>query len=133
MVRSVEIARAVKAEPREPRHLPLTRGECEQSARPCPYVSCRQHLFADVTIGGAIRPNFDVDILELERLPETCALDVAARGAHGLDAIAAVMNLTSERVRQIELSGLGQVRRVALALDLAFEVGPPSYWDAGDG
>lgn len=45
----------------------------------------------------------DVDVWDLA---ETCVLDVADRGETILEDIGAMLNLTRERVRQIEVVGL---------------------------
>jgi hypothetical protein len=85
---------------------PTTRGECIGGVRPCPYVSCRQNLYLDVNpYTGSIKINFpDLDI---DQIPESCALDVADRGGlDSLDEIGRVMNMTRERVRQIESSAI---------------------------
>jgi hypothetical protein len=47
---------------------------------------------------------------ELEELPETCALDVADRGGASLGQVGDAMNLTRERVRQIEAGALEKLR-----------------------
>ena len=58
---------------------PRMREECENGPRPCPFVSCKHHLFIDVSARtGAIKLNFpDLEVWEMN---ETCALDVADRG-----------------------------------------------------
>lgn len=91
------------AEPWEPVHgakRPRNRSECRGGPRPCPWASCRYHLALDVTSAGSILHAFPG--VELEDMPDTCALDVADRGAHSLDDVGARMNVTHERVRQIE-------------------------------
>lgn len=100
--------RALRAENRQaedlPR-LPKTRAECEDGLRPCPFVSCKHHLYLDVNKAtGAIKLNFPD--LQVEDLPQTCTLDVAAEGGAILEEVAAWMNITRERVRQLETSGL---------------------------
>jgi len=58
---------------------PITRGECKDAPRPCPWVSCKYHLYLDVNPEtGSIKINFPD--LEPWELNETCALDVADRG-----------------------------------------------------
>ena len=59
---------------------PKTRSECAEGMRPCPHVSCRHHLYLDVSPKtGAIKLNFpDLDPWEL---PVSCALDIAEDGA----------------------------------------------------
>lgn len=83
---------------------PKTRGDCVDGPRPCPFVSCSHHLYLDVSPKtGSIKLNFpDLDVDELK---ETCALDVADRGGTILEEVGALMNLTRERVRQIEVNG----------------------------
>ena len=77
---------------------PRTRAECAEGARPCPYVSCKYHLYVDVSPRtGAIKLNFpDLEVWELN---ESCALDVADRGGTTLEDVGAIMNLTRERIR----------------------------------
>ena len=88
---------------------PRTRAECSDAPRPCPYVSCKHHLFLDVSARtGAIKLNFpDLEVWEMS---ETCALDVADRGGTTLEEVGAIMNLTRERIRQVEVKGLAKLQ-----------------------
>lgn len=87
------------------KYRPQNRLECVEDYRPCPWVSCPYHLYLDVNeVTGSIKFNFPE--LEPWELPQTCALDVANQGPSTLDAIAYLMNLSRERVRQIEAYGL---------------------------
>jgi len=87
----------------EPR--PTTRSECRGEARPCPWVACKFHLYLDVNPEtGSIKLNFPD--LEPWELPHTCALDVAERGGITLEEVGEIMNLTRERIRQVEVRGL---------------------------
>ena len=78
---------------------PLTRGDCGAVPRPCPWTSCRYSLGAHG--------------------PESCALDVADRGGHTLEVVAALLerdngaapSVTRERIRQIEVKALEALRR----------------------
>ena len=82
-------------------HLRLQcRSECENVPRPCPYFSCRFNLFLDVNSAGGIVLNFPDKAFD--ELDKTCALDVAADGEHTLDEVGKFLNLTRERIRQIE-------------------------------
>jgi hypothetical protein len=87
---------------------PRARSECQDAPRPCPYVSCKYHLYIDVSAKtGAIKLNFpDLDVWEL---PESCALDVADRGGTTLEDVGAIMNLTRERIRQVEVKALAKL------------------------
>jgi hypothetical protein len=42
-------------------------------------------------------------------MAETCALDVADRGGATLEEVGAIMNLTRERIRQVEVKGLSKL------------------------
>lgn len=84
---------------------PKKRGDCERGERPCPFVSCKYHLALEVDPKrGSIKIRFpDLDV---DELPETCALDVADGGPQTLDRTGELMNMTRERVRQIENTAL---------------------------
>lgn len=88
---------------------PKTRAECLNGERPCPFVSCKHHLYLDVSARtGAIKLNFPD--LEVWEMTETCALDVADRGGTTLEEVGAIMNLTRERIRQVEVKGLAKLQ-----------------------
>jgi hypothetical protein len=74
-------------------------------------VSCRYHLYLDVNPEtGSVKLNFpDKEVWELE---ETCALDVAERGGVTLEEVGQIMNLTRERIRQVEVRGLQKLKDV---------------------
>jgi hypothetical protein len=84
---------------------PTTREECRGEARPCPWVACKHHLYLDINPEtGSIKINFpDLEPWELQH---TCALDVAERGGITLEEVGEIMNLTRERIRQVEVRGL---------------------------
>lgn len=119
------------------RHLPIHRADCVNEIRPCPYVSCRHHLALVVdahgvseTFPGTIddwvfagplledgRFFADSDasrIVEgphLEMLPATCVLDVVAEhGELTLRSAAYLLNVSRERIRQIEAKALRKLR-----------------------
>ncbi len=84
---------------------PAMRSECLNMPRPCLYVSCRHHLFIDVNPEtGSIKFNFPDK--EPWELAYSCALDVADRGGITLEEVGSIMNLTRERIRQVEVRGL---------------------------
>ncbi|MGE5186343.1 MAG: sigma factor-like helix-turn-helix DNA-binding protein [Acidobacteriota bacterium] len=84
---------------------PTTREQCRGEARPCPWVACKHHLYLDINPEtGSIKINFpDLEPWELQH---TCALDVAERGGITLEEVGEIMNLTRERIRQVEVRGL---------------------------
>ena len=111
--RTISIRRLSKSElnrgrvlfPEEDYWKPRTRAECVNMERPCPYVSCKYHLYIDVhPVRGSIKVNFPD--LEVWEMTDTCALDVADRGGITLEEVGEIMNLTRERVRQVETAGL---------------------------
>ena len=117
--RTISIRRLSKAELNRGRLLypetdywkPKTRADCVDLERPCPYVSCKYHLYIDVhPVRGSIKLNFpDVEVWEMT---ETCALDIADRGGITLEEVGEIMNLTRERVRQVETTGIGKLEAV---------------------
>jgi hypothetical protein len=114
--RTISVKRMTKRElelgrmlyPEEEVDKPKTRAECACGERPCPFVSCKHHLYLDVSARtGAIKLNFPD--LEVWEMTETCALDVADRGGTTLEEVGAIMNLTRERIRQVEVKGLAKL------------------------
>jgi hypothetical protein len=108
--RELERGRQLYPETQYPR--PVTRAECSQGEfadRPCPFVSCKYHLYLDVSERtGAIKLNFPD--LEVWDLPESCSLDIADRGGITLEEVGVIMNLTRERIRQLETKGLAKLK-----------------------
>lgn len=96
---------------------PAHRSQCVNGLRPCPYASCKHHLYLDVNPEtGSIKLNFpDLQIWEMA---ETCALDVADRGGITLEEVGEILNLTRERIRQVEVKGLQKLRMTAADLGL---------------
>jgi hypothetical protein len=82
---------------------PQTRGDCVDGPRPCPFVSCRHHLYLDVNPrNGAIKHNFPE--LEVWEMAATCALDIAERTAGkgvSLGGLARAMGLSYDRAFQV--------------------------------
>lgn len=118
--RTISIRRLSKAElnrgreqfPETDYWRPKTRGDCAEMERPCPFVACKYHLYIDVhPVRGSIKINFpDVDVWEMT---DSCALDIADRGGITLEEVGQIMNLTRERVRQLETQGLAKLQDVA--------------------
>jgi len=95
---------------------PRTRAECVDGPRPCAFAGCKHHLALDINPAtGAIKINHpDREVWELE---ETCALDVADRGGVTLEKVGALLNITRERVRQIEIRAQLELKRRGRGLD----------------
>jgi hypothetical protein len=91
---------------------PRMREECKEGARPCPFVSCKHHLYLDVNPEtGSIKLNFpDLEVWEMK---ETCSLDVADKNGITLEEVGEIMNLTRERIRQVEVRGLLKLKMLS--------------------
>lgn len=104
----VELPRLRRLLPR-----PRTRGDCAAVPRPCPFVSCRHHLYLDVTHGGAVK------LLYPDREPSdlpaawSCSLDVADRLEHrgaSLPQVGRALNVSMARGGQIVDEALAKLR-----------------------
>lgn len=88
---------------------PKTRGECVDGPRPCPFVSCRHHMYLEVNPEtGSIqfnRPQFQPWELE-----HSCSLDIAAT-EHTLEEVGELLQVTRERARQIEVRALLKLKQ----------------------
>lgn len=98
--------------PDEGHERPKSRADClhgPHAERPCPFVSCKHHLYLDVNDRtGSIKVNFpDAEVWDM---PDTCTLDIADRGGITLEEVGEIMNLTRERIRQLETRGLAKLR-----------------------
>jgi hypothetical protein len=121
--RELEIGRLLY--PEDGYSKPKARSACVGGARPCPYVSCKHHLYVDVSPRtGAIKLNFPD--LEVWEMGDSCALDVADRGGTTLEDVGAIMNLTRERIRQVEVKALAKLEalRDMMALRDFVDEGP---------
>lgn len=109
---------------------PQTRADCAKGPRPCLFVACKHHLYLDVNPEtGSIKINFpDKDVWELE---ETCALDVAERGGVTLEEVGDILNLTRERVRQVEVTGLQKLKGDTDNHELDVFIGWDPHHDGG--
>jgi hypothetical protein len=102
--------------------IPRTYGDCQERAlgtasNPCVHLRCRHNLLLDLSEDtGSYKitwPHLASGHYgdEYEQLPQhTCALRVADEGGMTLDEIGLMMNLTRERVRQIETKALLRLR-----------------------
>lgn len=96
---------------------PRSRADCADGPRPCPFVSCKYHLYLDVKDETqSIKINFPH--LEVWEMEESCALDVAEKGGLTLEEVGRIMNLTRERIRQVEAVGLEKLKATGLVSDI---------------
>ncbi len=84
---------------------PQTRGECVDAERPCPHRLCTMHL---VPLKREMRGHRGVH--PIEQSGESCALDVSDRGPSTLEEVGEHMQVTRERIRQIEEVALRRLR-----------------------
>lgn len=111
-----DLAAAAKVEP--PSNVipllsrPRTRADCERVSRPCNFVSCRHNLFLDISRRGVLQFSHPPDV-EPDQVPAnlSCALDVAEQGGMVLDRVGEILGLTRERIRQIEIGALVQLKK----------------------
>lgn len=128
--------------------IPRTWGECQERAlgtasNPCAHLRCTHNLLLDVSDDtGSYKvtwPHLTSGHYgdEYEQLPRhTCALRVAEQGGLTLDEIGEILNLTRERVRQIETKALLRLRdldALVRAIDDELEGSPaPGRGSHGD-
>ncbi len=107
---------------------PRTRGECQGGVRPCPFVSCRYHLFLDIDEETReIHLNYPgKEIFELEN---TCSLDIAEKGEVPLPEVARILNVGQKAVRNLVSRSLATVRARAMPLELVETDSPGSTQD----
>jgi len=107
---------------------PSKRSQCVSGPRPCLFVACKHHLYLDVNPEtGSVKLNFpDKEPWELK---DTCALDIAERGGVTLEEVGEILNLTRERVRQVEVTGLTKMRSESSKYELDSFLG----WDPSTG
>ncbi len=128
-----------EADPLPPR--PRTFDECQArgigtAESPCGYVSCKWNLALDVSEKtGAIKVNFpgldgDPDI---DAMGQTCVRRVIAAHPDGLtlEEVGLIVNLTRERIRQVESKGLAEVSKLAaLVKSVDEEIDDPELYAA---
>jgi len=95
---------------------PRTRADCADVPRPCPWVACRHNAYLDLNpkSGGSGKLMLNFPGLEPDEVPpeKSCVLDMADRGPQTLEEVAELLNVTRERVRQIEVKAGDKLRRV---------------------
>lgn len=95
---------------------PRTRGDCVHGPRPCPWA-CRWSLLYEVTERGGLKilhPDAN-GAPDPDYVGPSCALDVADAGEHTLEEVAVLLNISRERVRQLEEAAGERVTASVLA------------------
>jgi hypothetical protein len=99
--------------------MPATRAGCADIPRPCPFVRCTKNNYLTVNNHGVIKKTFP-GLEPWEMNPTmSCSADIAERGedlktVNGsggatVEEVAAALNMTAERVRQIQVDALKKV------------------------
>ncbi len=94
---------------------PVTRGDCADVPRPCPFSSCRYHLELNDTPPKRQRGqrSHHAERMANRRaanVTESCALDVADRGGIGPLEVARYMGTTDQHVSIVEERALAAMR-----------------------
>ena len=96
---------------------PKTYGDClpggVNAMRPCPWVSCRHHLYLSTVRSGVSQTEIIVfadSTKEVWEMAETCSLDVANRdGPLGYKEIAQIMNVSHPNVIATESKAIRRI------------------------
>ena len=85
-------------------------GDGSNAARPCPWISCRYHLYLDVNpeTGTISYPFPDSEPWEIQ---STCALDLADEGEATLIAIGQLLAVSKEAIRLPEEKAIEKMQR----------------------
>lgn len=93
---------------------PKTRCDCIHGTRPCPWVGCRYNLLLDINVNtGGFKITWPDK--RAREIGESCALDVADRGGVTLEEVGGMMNVTRERIRQIQDRAMEKLSRKPMA------------------
>jgi hypothetical protein len=100
---------------------PMTRADCANVPRPCPFVSCKHNLYLEVNPeNGSIKLVFP-DIEPHEMHPQrSCALD-AAENETTLEELGKLLNITRERARQLEEISMRHASELLAESGLSFK------------
>lgn len=83
---------------------PRTRADCIESHRPCPWIECRYSLVGErgnAARGKVYHYNHGDHETPLESIAHTCALDVAADGAHTFEEVSQMLGVSKQRIQQL--------------------------------
>lgn len=95
--------------------------KCPDDPSGCHLFGCRYHnlrqpaAFAARTTDAAKRRHRERVLLQdYHRLPAMCSLEIASEGPHTMEEVGNILDMTKERVRQIEVRALYKIRHRAL-------------------
>lgn len=98
----------------------MTRTECPPDDVPCMHVTCRYHLWTAARWQTPHRGTISIEAAWGD-LNHTCALRIADAGPHTAEQVAAIMGLSTIRVRKIETRALNDIRLLNPDLAETFE------------
>jgi hypothetical protein len=101
---------------------PRKRGECVGVPRPCPFVTCEMNNYSDINpVTGTLHLNGheDPSMMAADR---SCAYDVAEEGGITLEEVGAILKITRERTRQIQVKALGKLKKSGINIETMFEI-----------
>jgi hypothetical protein len=102
--------------------VPATRADCAGVPRPCPYVSCRHHLWLRLKQEQPGNPQAGKqgDTTFRPATMQSCSLDVAEKGA-SFEEIGQLLGMDSTRGRQIAQAALEKLKARGVNVDALLE------------
>jgi len=96
---------------------PSTRQECPPKDIPCPFVGCKYHLYLDVIPEtGTIKLNYPE--IEPHQMKVWCVLNfVEQHGSATLQEVGDLLQVTRERIRQVESKAKNKLIRSSIGGD----------------
>lgn len=87
--------------------------EAHFRSRPCVFVGCKFNLFLDATRTGSLTFNFPD--LEPGEAVDSCCLDIADQEGATLERVGEALNVTRERIRQVEVKAFRLIQQLEMA------------------
>lgn len=100
--------------------VPASRAHCKDIPKPCPYVSCRHHLWLRLSEEQPGNPQAGKQGETTFRPSsmQSCALDVADNGGASFEEIGVFLGMDSTRGRQIAQAALEKLKKACADLEL---------------
>ncbi len=91
--------------------MPRRRSDCLKRRKPCPWVRCKHHFMW--LMWDKLRDKSDHEIADcITKMKSSCVLDMVDKYREmTLEQVGQVLNLTRERIRQIEEKAITRVRK----------------------